>query len=160
LSWKLGANPPSSPTAVAKKSFSNIFIHAAFRYFIHLHPDYTSASWLCFGYLPSKPYFFLMTFFNVWYVSHPIFIASVKLSAPTISDKIRRLRAVPPFRGFRFPGKRKERRDCRQHINKWNTRCPHNAKFPLVEIDTPVKSNLIRSNYAINNFQTECWFYK
>jgi hypothetical protein len=50
----------------------------------------------------------------------------------------RRLRAVPPFRGFRFPGKRKERRDCRQHIKKWNTRCPHNAKFPLVEIDTPV----------------------
>ena len=49
-----------------------------------------------------------------------------------------RLRAVPPFRGFRFPGMRKERRDCRQHIKKLNTRCPHNAKFPLVEIDTPV----------------------
>jgi hypothetical protein len=40
--------------------------------------------------------------------------------------------------GFRFPGMRKERRDCRQHIKKLNPRCPHNAKFPLVEIDTPV----------------------
>jgi hypothetical protein len=49
-----------------------------------------------------------------------------------------RLRAVPPFRGFRFPGTRKERRDCRQHSKKWNPRCPHNGKFPLVEIDTPV----------------------
>jgi hypothetical protein len=26
---------------VARKSFSNIFIYAAFRYFIHLHPDFT-----------------------------------------------------------------------------------------------------------------------
>jgi hypothetical protein len=31
---------------------------------------------------------------------------------------INRLQAVPPFRGFRFPGTRKERRDCRQHIKK------------------------------------------
>jgi hypothetical protein len=27
------------------------------------------------------------------------------------------------------------KRDCRQHIKKRNTRCPHNAKFPLVKID-------------------------
>jgi hypothetical protein len=55
-----------------------------------------------------------------------------------IQRKQSRLRAVPHFPGFRFPGMGKERRDCRQHINKWNPRCPHNAKFPLVEIDTPV----------------------
>ena len=35
-------------------------------------------------------------------------------------------------------GMRKERRDCRQQIKKQNMRCPHNAKFPLVKIDTPV----------------------
>ena len=46
-----------------------------------------------------------------------------------------RLWAAPPFRVFRFPCMRKERRDCRQHIKKRNMCCPHNAKFPLVEID-------------------------
>ena len=29
------------------------------------------------------------------------------------------------------------RKNCRQHIKKRNTRYPHNAKFPLVEIDVP-----------------------
>ena len=32
--------------------------------------------------IPSMPYLALITFFSVWYVSVPIFIASVKLLAP------------------------------------------------------------------------------
>jgi hypothetical protein len=71
----------------------------------------------------------------------------------------RRLRTVPLFRGFRFPGMRKERTDFRQHIKKWNRRCPHNEKIPIGRNRYACQSNLIRSNYAINNFQTEYWFY-
>ena len=49
----------------------------------------------------------------------------------------------------------KRRPVCRQH-KKRNTRCPQNAKFPLVKIDVPlIQSNPICSNYAIRNFQTE-----
>jgi hypothetical protein len=77
----------------------------------------------------------------MWYVSN--LFPDQPGCAPAVSQftwKLvdTRLRAVPPFRMFRFPGMRKERRDCRLHIKKWNTRCPHNAKFPLVEIDKPV----------------------
>jgi hypothetical protein len=70
-----------------------------------------------------------------------------------------RLRAVPPFRGFRFTGMRKERRDCRQHIKKWNPRCPTQRKIPIGRNRYACQSNLICSNYAINNFQSKCWFY-
>ena len=36
----------------------------------------------------------------------------------------------------------KKRSDCRQQRKKLNTRCPHNAKFPLVEIDVSVNQIL------------------
>ena len=40
--------------------------------------------------------------------------------------------------GLGFRACERRGRDCRQHIKKQNVCCPHNAKFPLVEIDTPV----------------------
>ena len=49
----------------------------------------------------------------------------------------------------------KEKEGCRQHIKKRYTHCPHKAKFPLVETIYACQYNMIRSNYAINNFQTE-----
>jgi hypothetical protein len=62
-----------------------------------------------------------------------------------------RLRAVPPFRGFRFPGMRKERRDCRQHIKKWNLAAlPTQRKIPIGRNRYACQSNLICSNYSIN----------
>ena len=36
-----------------------------------------------------------------------------------------------------------ERRDCRQHRKKYITRCPHNAKFLMAEIDVLYLSNYI-----------------
>jgi hypothetical protein len=72
----------------------------------------------------------------------------------------RRLRAVPPFRGFRFPGMRKERRDCMQTTHQeMKTALPTQRKIPIGRNRYACQSNLICSNYAINNFQTECWFY-
>jgi hypothetical protein len=52
-----------------------------------------------------------------------------------------------------------ERNDCRQHINATHT-LPTQRKIPIGRNQCACQSNLICSNYAINNFQTECWFYK
>jgi hypothetical protein len=49
-----------------------------------------------------------------------------------------RLRAVPPYRGLRFPGMRKKGGTA-DNISRNEIRVAHTTKkFPLVEIDTPV----------------------
>jgi hypothetical protein len=75
-----------------------------------------------------------------------------------------RLRAVPPnllSAGLDFRAcERKGGTADNTSRNEIRVTLPTQRKIPIGRNRYACQSNLIRINYAINNFQTECWFYK